>query len=57
MSRRQPLTLLAAAVGGSAVATAHGSIVNVALPAIEITVVCAGGQLVGESQDPLPQQA
>jgi hypothetical protein len=34
MSRRQRLTLLAA-VCGSAVATIDGSIVNVALPAIE----------------------
>jgi MFS family permease len=44
MSRRQRLTLLAA-ICGSAVATTDGSIVNVALPAIERNL---GGGRVGQ---------
>jgi MFS family permease len=44
MSRRQRLTLLAA-ICGSAVATIDGSIVNVALPAIERNL---GGGLAGQ---------
>jgi len=44
MSRRQRLTLLAA-ICGSAVATIDGSIVNVALPAIEHDL---GGGLAGQ---------
>ena len=57
MSRRQRLTLLAA-ICGSAVATIDGSIVNVALPAIEHDLGQVSGAPAESTQDrraPSPQ--